>query len=47
MGFSGGGGGGAITNHVHSSQTGEGGSLSTGLTELAGGSLYSRILIGA
>ena len=48
MGFGGGGDGSVgVTNHVHSSAIGEGGSLSTTDTLIASNNLYSRIIIGA
>jgi len=47
MGFSGGGGSTGVTNHVHSSAVGEGGSLSIPDTLIADSNLYSRIIIGA
>lgn len=48
MPFGGGGSGsGAITAHVHNSSAGEGGSLSTSLTELANSNMYARIVVGA
>jgi hypothetical protein len=47
MGFSGGGGTTGVSNHVHSSAVGEGGSLSTTDTLIANGKLYSRIIVGA
>ena len=36
-----------ITDHVHNSEVGEGGSLSTSETLIADTSLYARILVGA
>ncbi len=47
MGFSGGGGTTGVSNHVHSSSVGEGGSLSQTLTEMESGLIYSRIILGA
>lgn len=47
MGFSGGGGTTGVSNHVHSSAVGEGGSLSTTDTLIAGSNLYARIIVGA
>ena len=47
MGFGGGGGSTGVSNHVHSSAVGEGGSLSTEETLIQSSPLYSRILVGA
>jgi hypothetical protein len=47
MGFSGGGGTTGVSNHVHSSAVGEGGSLNTTDTLIDNTNLYSRIIIGA
>lgn len=48
MPFGGGGSGAAgITAHVHSSAAGEGGALSSSLTELDTSFLYTRIIVGA
>ena len=46
MGFGGGGGSTGVSNHVHSSSVGEGGSLSTSETLIASGNLYARIVAG-
>jgi hypothetical protein len=48
MGFGGGSDGSTgITDHVHSSAVGEGGSLSTSDTLIENVNLYARILVGA
>ena len=47
MSFGGGGGTTGVTNHVHSSQVGEGGSLSISDTLISNSNLYSRIVAGA
>ena len=50
MSFGGGGSGGSCTvaAHTHnSSLSGDGGSLSTTLTQIDNGNLYSRIIVGA
>lgn len=48
MGFGGGGGSTGTAAHTHNSTlVGDGGSLSTSLSQIADGNLYSRILIGA
>tara|TARA_R110000824_G_scaffold9293_1_gene41656 strand:+ start:114 stop:266 length:153 start_codon:yes stop_codon:yes gene_type:complete len=50
MSFGGGGSGGSTTvaAHTHNSAlSGDGGSLSTSLTQIADTNLYSRILVGA
>jgi len=50
MSFGGGGSGGSSTvaAHTHNSAlSGDGGSLSTGLTQIDDQSLYARILVGA
>ena len=50
MSFGGGGSGGSSTvaAHTHNSAlSGDGGSLSTSLTQIADGNLYSRIIVGA
>ena len=50
MSFGGGGSGGSstVTAHTHNSLlSGDGGSLSTSLTQLDSTNLYSRIIVGA
>tara|TARA_R110000803_G_scaffold116604_1_gene185177 strand:+ start:85 stop:228 length:144 start_codon:yes stop_codon:yes gene_type:complete len=47
MGFGGGGGSTGVSNHVHSSEVGEGGNLSVTETLITGTNLYTRILVGA
>ena len=50
MSFGGGGSGGSstVSAHTHnSSLSGDGGSLSTSLTQIADGTIYSRIILGA
>ena len=48
MGFSGGGGSTGTAAHTHNSTlVGDGGSLSTSLTQLDDSNLYTRIIIGA
>ena len=47
MSFGGGGGSTGVSAHVHSNAVGEGGSLSTSLTELANSNMYARIVVGA
>tara|TARA_R110000796_G_scaffold231556_1_gene349503 strand:- start:311 stop:457 length:147 start_codon:yes stop_codon:yes gene_type:complete len=48
MGFGGGGDGSiGVTNHLHTNQIGEGGSLSADETLISNTNLYTRILIGA
>ena len=46
MSFGGGNVSSGVSAHVHSSSTGEGGSLSTSLTEIGDTNLYSRIIVG-
>jgi hypothetical protein len=47
MGFGGGGGSTGVSNHVHSSEVGEGGNLSNTETLITGRNLYTAILVGA
>jgi len=48
MGFSGGGGTTGVSAHTHnSSLVGDGGALSTSLTQIDNSNLYTKIIVGA